>query len=255
MTEPDSPPPLKTGVKMKKQYAGNKPIAYIGGRNRAWLMECLKCGMRFRRQEKLLLAGKGQCACRSRNTSVVSKYSKYAKNVAALENERTTWRWLRKRFGKMLCKSWKESFHSFVMDMGRKPPGKAICRKNPRLVFSKRNCFWGDNPENQHTIYVTWDGRIHWLEEVPELGSIPVSFVREMQARSKVRYRTGEHLLQAWKKKVIDEAMAKRERAAWEAARVDRLAAKFAKYFERSTDLTSEDRLPLPQRAFRSSEG
>lgn len=247
---------IATRISMKKTYAGNKPVGYIGGKSKVWLVECLKCGDRFRRQEKTLLQMRGQCMCRQRMVKKPSKYSKYADSYKKLEAELGEWKRVKRVYGDRVCARWRESFYNFVMDMGRKPKGLLVCRKSARLIMCKQNCFWGtrSQAECSTTIYVHWKHTLYWPQEVPELATIPRSFIRELQARSP-KYKSGSLILKAWKSRVIKETMAKREQAAREESRMDRLVAKFVRCFEQSSEQTSGDRLPSPQRVFQSSAG
>lgn len=51
--------------------------------------------------------------------------------------------------GITVCDSWRNSFVNFLSDMGERPEGKTIDRKNNALGYCKENCRWASRKEQQ----------------------------------------------------------------------------------------------------------
>ncbi len=45
-----------------------------------------------------------------------------------------------------VCKRWRDSFENFYADMGHRPAGMTLDRKNPNGNYNKKNCRWADKP-------------------------------------------------------------------------------------------------------------
>lgn len=61
--------------------------------------------------------------------------------------------------GIVVCDSWKESFTSFLNDMGERPKGKSLDRINPYLGYFKENCRWATALEQRHNTRKDYDER------------------------------------------------------------------------------------------------
>jgi hypothetical protein len=46
--------------------------------------------------------------------------------------------------GITVCQSWRDSFVAFLLDMGERPDGLTLERKNVNRPYSPRNCCWAD---------------------------------------------------------------------------------------------------------------
>lgn len=70
--------------------------------------------------------------------------------------------------GISVCPQW-ESYEQFVLDMGRRPPGKTIERKNNNGNYEPGNCVWatgieqGSNKRNNRLL--TFRGETHTVAE------------------------------------------------------------------------------------------
>lgn len=52
--------------------------------------------------------------------------------------------------GIRVCGRWKISFDNFLADMGPKPPGLSIERKNNSEGYSPENCYWGTSTDQNN---------------------------------------------------------------------------------------------------------
>jgi hypothetical protein len=50
--------------------------------------------------------------------------------------------------GVKVCKRW-EKFENFLADMGERPDGKSLDRKNPNGNYTLRNCQWATDSEQR----------------------------------------------------------------------------------------------------------
>jgi len=75
--------------------------------------------------------------------------------------------------GVTVCKKWRESFPTFLKDMGKRPPESSIERRENDKPYSPKNCFWATRKQqarNKRNNYlITAFGRTQtlaaWAEE------------------------------------------------------------------------------------------
>jgi hypothetical protein len=82
--------------------------------------------------------------------------------------------------GIKMSKSWYNSFHQFVQDMGEKPgPLYSIERKDNNKGYSKKNCCWAtpkeQNNNKKSNIKIEYNGKILTLSQIAELKQINYS--------------------------------------------------------------------------------
>lgn len=76
--------------------------------------------------------------------------------------------------GIKVCKRWRNSFAEFLKDMGKKPLGRFLNRKNNNGNYSKANCEWAtwDKQSNnkRNTVLITFKGKTQsasqWTREL-----------------------------------------------------------------------------------------
>lgn len=80
--------------------------------------------------------------------------------------------------GITVCERWKESFPTFLEDMGEAEPGLTLDRKDNNLGYSKENCRWADrktqNRNTRRTRWLTVNGVTRALSEWAEISGISV---------------------------------------------------------------------------------
>lgn len=61
-----------------------------------------------------------------------------------------------------VCKRWLESFDNFLADMGYRPDGRSIERRNNNGDYKPSNCYWGTKREQslntRRTLWLTYNG-------------------------------------------------------------------------------------------------
>lgn len=70
--------------------------------------------------------------------------------------------------GITVCKRW-EKFENFLEDMGKKPKGATLDRKDPKKGYSPENCRWleaGDAGARSNDVYVNVNGKKKRLKDV-----------------------------------------------------------------------------------------
>ena len=76
----------------------------------------------------------------------------------------------------MVCKRWRLSFAAFLKDMGKRPEGMQLERKDNNGPYSPENCLWAslmiqaNNKRTNH--YLTYDREIHTIAEWSRLTGI-----------------------------------------------------------------------------------
>ncbi|WP_055074435.1 hypothetical protein [Pseudanabaena sp. 'Roaring Creek'] len=76
--------------------------------------------------------------------------------------------------GVTVDKDW-DSFENFYRDMGKKPEGATLDRKDPKKGYSKENCRWakaGDAGARGNDIYINVGGASRRLKDVAEKKGI-----------------------------------------------------------------------------------
>lgn len=155
------------------------------GRRVAWRCSC-ECGNFSTVTTEALRSGKtGSCGCRKKETAKENCLAHGIKPRHGMTGSGTHNSWSSmiercrghgsngryKRLGIEVCDRW-EIFENFYEDMGERPAGMTIDRKDNNLGYSKENCKWSTATEQQrnktNSRYLKIDGKKVPLMELAE---------------------------------------------------------------------------------------
>lgn len=108
--------------------------------------------------------------------------------------------------GLTMCEHWLSDFSQFAIDMGPRPIGKSIDRKDNNLGYlcplccaPNGNCRWATKKEQaSNTIHVEIKAAL--LEKGPEIGGVPVHVEAVMQQASAVASRPTGISVHNWRR-------------------------------------------------------
>lgn len=91
--------------------------------------------------------------------------------------------------GIRVCERWQSNFHAFVEDMGPRPEGLSLDRRDNTKGYSPENCRWAtrkeQNSNRRNCIYVDCDGETVTLKEYCRRKSLPYRpVVKRIQDRN-----------------------------------------------------------------------
>ncbi len=151
-----------------------------------WLCRC-KCGTK--RVMKSILIRRGisrSCGCLK--IDLCKKRIKHGHAQGTISPTYWSWQGMKKRCndpkqaayggrGIKVCARWRKSFANFLADMGERPEGKTLDRRNNDGNYTPNNCRWatgkqqGSNKRNN--VPVTWKGQTKTIVEWARITGIP----------------------------------------------------------------------------------
>jgi hypothetical protein len=88
--------------------------------------------------------------------------------------------------GISVCERW-ESFSAFAEDMGPKPSGCSLDRKNVNGNYEPENCRWATSKEQmrnrRNTVFIVLDGVTYKLSELVELSGLKPDTIKDRAIR------------------------------------------------------------------------
>lgn len=155
-----------TGIKFNRLTV----LGYLG--NSMWECKC-DCGNLTIIRAKSITTGQTKsCGCLQKEIRSKLSYKHGKKDIP----EYNSWRGMKARCnykkhkdyknyggkGIKVCDEWLNSFEQFFSDMGKRPPGCTLDRKNVLEGYNKDNCRWADiNTQANNkssSIYLTFNG-------------------------------------------------------------------------------------------------
>lgn len=157
-----------------------------------WLCRC-ECGVERVVPLNALRRGAWQsCGCQKRETAGKASITHGLTRGRKRPPEYAAWCGMRNRCynprvssyphyggrGITVCKAWRESFEQFLADMGPRPPGLSIERKDNNGPYSPANCIWatrqaqGSNKRNSK--FLTINGKRMPIAAACALLGIPL---------------------------------------------------------------------------------
>ena len=140
-------------------------FSHVGNFQRSyWLCRC-DCGTERIVARSLLQEGQSRsCGCLKRDVTIALKTTHGNNRANKSTREYNSWVGLinrcknqnQKSFkdyggrGIKVCKKWRNSFAAFLADMGPRPVGTTLDRKNADGNYHKRNCRWATAMQQRH---------------------------------------------------------------------------------------------------------
>jgi hypothetical protein len=106
-----------------------------------WVTACDECGKIVIATSSQLRLGRKNCPC------LKETYASWRNMIQRCTNAK------HRQFkdyggrGITVCEAWLHSFHQFYNDMGKRPAGKTLDRRDGDLGYSRANCRWSNKPE------------------------------------------------------------------------------------------------------------
>ncbi len=179
-----------TGERCGEWLVLRQAPGYVSGQDRRWVCRC-SCGAEVTVKGESLKSG-GSTRCRK--CADKTRSERMRENPPSLTHGRSedpvywVWKLMKHRCfnkrskaykdyggrGVTMCRRWAESFEHFIADMGERPPGMTIERKDNDGPYAPGNCKWIPKAEQRsntrHTHRITYKGvtkpLLHWARDL-----------------------------------------------------------------------------------------
>lgn len=143
-------------------------LEYSGNLNGFAVWKCLcDCGRKVSVRSNALKYQTRSCGCLFKNyveRSTIHGHAIGTGRTRKVTTEYNSWRAMKKRCyypkvesyqyygakGVIVCEAWKNSFATFLKDLGLKPEGMSLDRIDPEGNYEPGNCRWADNMTQRH---------------------------------------------------------------------------------------------------------
>ena len=106
-----------------------------------WTAACILCGKIVLAKGWELRSGRRRCPCQKETSSSWANMIQRCTNPNHEQYQDYGGR------GIQVCEQWRKSFQIFLADMGKRPEGKSLDRRDPNGLYSPENCCWADAKE------------------------------------------------------------------------------------------------------------
>lgn len=165
-------------------------FAYIKNLKTYWSCRCSCTGTKIGRSDMLKNGKTNSCGCK-----IFEHKSTSSRTNGSRENQLyVTWQCMRQRCnnpnytdycnyggrGIKVCERWND-FVNFQKDMGIRPEGYTLDRKDNNEDYCPENCIWSDrktqNRNKRTNHYITMDGQTKTVVEWAEITNIPAAVI------------------------------------------------------------------------------
>lgn len=107
-----------------------------------WLFEC-DCGRRVVAASGNVRSGStASCGCLHRELSA-ARLTEHGHRAQKRHGPTyRAWQGMRREAGGHLCPRWQDDFRLFLADLGQRPEGARLARRDNRVWFAADNCYW-----------------------------------------------------------------------------------------------------------------
>lgn len=160
-----------------------------------WIVLCKTCGKEKKMLKDCIIRNK-TCGCRNNKIGMPKHshylYSTFCKMISRCENKNDKFYKNYGGRGISVCDKWRNSFESFLKDMGERPEGCSIDRINNNGNYEPSNCRWVIQKEQcrnrTSNKLITINGKEMCLSAACELHNLPYKLTHQKIHRDKKQF-------------------------------------------------------------------